>query len=527
MKRQHTICILVLLLFSVAVGVFATGAQEEAVSDGDVITIEYWNENNQYGILDADYPQSVAFAEQFGIVFDAPQVPWNGGTDYLQQLRLRIASGDLPDVFMPWGGIEAELIENGAVADLTELVREEMPVYYSNVPTAVWDFVKSQSPDGESIYVLPAVQFTPLGAMIRGDWLDRLGLEVPTTVDEYVAVLEAFRDQDANGNGDPNDELPISGREGGRWMDHLFAPFGIAMREGFPEWDIYDGELQYSAVQPEMKAAIEWIRGLYAEGLLDPETFINTGSVRRAKVTGNLAGSWYHGLHWSEGRFTPLYNSGITDVRFDYLPMLEHPDFDGFITTTEYRRPGYVFSAEMSEEAIRRTMRALEWLSDPAYQEEVLRGWEGINYVIEDGEEVRLGFSDFLALGTGYRPAVLSELLSNVETEMGGNEFTLTLINPNESSEQAAIYAGLMNRMALVEAYSNDTVRSIAGQFVPPSVYEGYPDIRTHRLYQEYMSKIIVGEWDIDRFDEFVERWYESGGTEVTERAQAAYEALQ
>jgi putative aldouronate transport system substrate-binding protein len=519
--------ILVLLLFSAAVSVFATGAQEEAAAEGDVIAVEYWNENSQYGMIDADHPQSVAFAEQFGIVFDAPQVPWNGGTDYLQQLRLRIASGDLPDVFMPWGGIEAELIENGAVADLTGLVQEEMPVYYNSVPTEVWDFVRSLSPDGESIYVLPAVQFTPLGAMIRGDWLDRLGLEVPTTVDEYVAVMEAFRDQDANGNGDPNDELPVSGREGGRWMDHLFAPFGIAMREGFPEWDIYDGELQYSAVQPEMKAAIEWIRGLYADGLLDPETFINTGSVRQAKVTGDLAGSWYHGLHWADGRFAPLYNSGITEVRFDYLPVLEHPDFDGFLTTTDYRRPGNVFSAEMSEEAIRRTMRALEWLNDPANLEDVLRGWEGLTYLIEDGQEVRLNLSDFQALGTGYRWVVQPQLFANVETQIGGNEFAMDLVNRDGSAGQEAVYQGLATENKLVDAYADDIVRSIAGQFVPPSVYEGFPDIRTHRLYQEYMSKIIVGEWDIDRFDEFVERWYESGGTEVTERAQAAYEALQ
>jgi putative aldouronate transport system substrate-binding protein len=302
---------MMVLLLAIAGSSFATGGQEAMADSAEVITVEFWDENAEYGILDADHPQVSAYAEQFGLVFESPQVPWNGGTDYLQQLRLRIAAGDLPDVFLPWGGIEAELIENGAVADLTELVQEEMPVYYDNVPDEVWDYVKSLSPDGESIYFLPAVTFTPLGAMIRGDWLDRLGLDVPTTTDEYVAVLEAFRDEDANGNGDPNDELPTSGREGGRWMDHLFAPFGVAMTEGYPQWAIYDGELQYSGVQPEMKAAVEWIRGLYADGLLDPETFINTGSVWSAKVRGNLTGNYYHGLHWSGSRIQPLDRKSV------------------------------------------------------------------------------------------------------------------------------------------------------------------------------------------------------------------------
>lgn len=529
MKRQLTRMtgvVLVLLLLSAALG-FAAGTQQATAPADGVIAIEHWNENNSHGIMDANHPQSVDFAERFGIVWETPMVPWNGGIDYLQQLRLRIAAGDLPDVFMPWGGIEGELIDNGAVANLTNLVREEMPVYYSNVSTEIWDFIKSLSPDGQSIYVLPSVQFTPLGGMIRGDWLDRLGLPVPTTVDEYVTVLRAFRDQDANGDGNRSNEIPTSGREGGRWMDHLFAPFGIAMVEGFPQFDIYDGELQYSAVQPAMKSAIAWLRDLYAEGLLDPETFINTAQVWMGKITGDLIGSWYHGVHWAGGRFTVLYNAGVTDVRLEYLPMLRHPDYEGFLTTTDYRRPGYVFGAHMSEEAIRRTMRALEWINDPATSEERLRGYEGVNYLIENGREVRLTTADFLALGTGYRTSVGAQLFSNADVIAAQNQFQMSIMDPNESPEMFAAHQSLVNVNRMIDAYSQDTVRSIAGQFLPPSIYEGYPDIRTHRLFQEYVARIVVGDWELDRFDEFVDRWYRSGGTVVTERAQAVYAALQ
>ncbi len=42
----------------------------------------------------------------------------------------------------------------------------------------------------------------------------------------------------------------------------------------------------------------------------------------------------------------------------------------------------------------------------------------------------------------------------------------------------------------------------------------------------EYASKIIAGEWPIEKFDEFVEKWYKTGGTEVTERARAWYANL-
>src|SRR5699024_3849210 len=118
-------------------------------------------------------------------------------------------------------------------------------------------------------------------------------LDMPQTLEEYKEMLIAFRDQDPNGNG-KQDELPTSGREFGRWMDHLFAMFGIAMWEGYPEWDIYDGEINYAGTSENMKAAISFIRELYDEKLLDNETFLNKGDVWTAKINNNLVGSWYH-----------------------------------------------------------------------------------------------------------------------------------------------------------------------------------------------------------------------------------------
>ena len=118
-----------------------------------------------------------------------------------------------------------------------------------------------------------SVDFTRHGAMIRKDWLDNLGLEMPTTQEELVEVLRAFKTQDPNVNG-VADEIPTGGRAEARWMDYLFAMYGIAMWEGYPEWDIFDGELTYSAVTPNMRDALEFISGLYQEGLLDVETLI-------------------------------------------------------------------------------------------------------------------------------------------------------------------------------------------------------------------------------------------------------------
>ena len=63
---------------------------------------------------------------------------------------------------------------------------------------------------------------------IRKTWLDALGLEIPTTVEEYHNVLKAFKEQDANGNGDPNDEIPYSCRnKGDSIWNATYGSFGL------------------------------------------------------------------------------------------------------------------------------------------------------------------------------------------------------------------------------------------------------------------------------------------------------------
>ena len=60
---------------------------------------------------------------------------------------------------------------------------------------------------------------------------------------------------------------------------------------------------------------------------------------------------------------------------------------------------------------------------------------------------------------------------------------------------------------------------------MPNSVYEGYEDFipENSKLYQEWCSKFITGEYPISRWDEYVKRWYDSGGTVVTQRATTWY----
>lgn len=116
--------------------------------------------------------------------------------------------------------------------------------------------------------------------VINVKWLENLGLEVPTTIDELENVLRAFKEQDANGNGDPNDEIPFTGI--GLGMDFL-SPFGMT--------DVYsqrylvndDGTVRYAYTTEEYKEGIKWAHKLYQDGLIDNELFTQNDQIRDAK----------------------------------------------------------------------------------------------------------------------------------------------------------------------------------------------------------------------------------------------------
>ena len=499
-SARRVLPILLLALFAGGIA-FAGGQGESEATDTDeeVVWIEVWRDSSFMGPLERDNPQSVFFQEELGIGIEGPQIPWNGGTDYAQRLRLELASGTLPDMFQPVRGIQYELAEQGAIIALDDLLPRYAPTLWNRVPQQVWDVVRAASPDGK-IYYIPQVESDlSLTGMIRKDWLDRVGLEVPQTIAEYETVLEAFRDQDANGNGDPTDEIPTSGRQGARWMDHLFVPFGVAMSEGYPLWDTYNGEVTYAGVTQNMKDALAWIADLYQRDLLDKEALLNTRQMWDGKVRADRVGSWYHGAQWLMSRVTAIAQLNA-EVEVAYLPALSAPGYEGSYSRKMVRNAQFVFSAA-DEERVAASLRLLDFINDPANIAVIARGYEGLDYEIQDGREVRI------------------ELPANTQTPMGpvvtDIEQTIAINFDPIVDGELVPYAQMISQV--LRDIKN---RPIAGDGVPLSVYEGYTDIENHTLFQEYASLIILGEYEIDRFDEFVERWYASGGEEVTARVR-------
>ncbi len=210
--------------------------------------------------------------------------------DWGEQRSIMLAGGDLPDVFLGNQTItDADLSANTALfVELTELINTYMPNYQKALDTVPAMRAVSTSPDGK-IYsfakILPARPMTRNQPIINKTWLDKLGLAVPTTIDELEQVLIAFKDKDPNGNG-AKDEIPFS-HNGDIHMDML-NPFGITDINN--TWmSVLDGKPFFYPTSEQYKAAIKWANKLYTEGVIDAETFTQDYATLTGKWTNEAA----------------------------------------------------------------------------------------------------------------------------------------------------------------------------------------------------------------------------------------------
>lgn len=216
------------------------------------------------------------------------QVYYN--SDWTEQKSLLLASGDLPDAF--FGSIclsETDIAQNkDYFVELTDGIANNMPnlsAIFEKEPALK---AAAQNRDGEIYSLIKKLPLRPKVAnamYINQEWLDNLGLAMPTTYTELADVLKAFKEQDADGDGDPNNEIPYTnaGSLAGD-LSNLLSPFGtIVSRTGnFMQID-GSGNPAYVPITEHYKEAVKWAHELYASGCLDQEYFTQDTSMASAK----------------------------------------------------------------------------------------------------------------------------------------------------------------------------------------------------------------------------------------------------
>ena len=249
-----------------------------------------------------------------------------------EAFNLMLSSGQLADIISYKDSSELEKLgRDGGLIPLNDLIDQYAPHIKAVMEEDDRFRQACYSLDG-NIYYIPKNQEL-LSAeywWIRKDWLDKLGLEVPTTVDELHDVLYAFRNEDPNGNGQ-KDEVPLFDRAGWK-MPEEYLYLWDTSTTFYPR----DGKMTFEPLEENFKTGVKGMIQWYEEGILDPEFFTRGSSARDTLLSGNLGGCTHDWV--SAGN----YNTSLADAipGFEMVPFAPPADQNGNVKERVSRYPG-------------------------------------------------------------------------------------------------------------------------------------------------------------------------------------------
>ena len=342
------------------------------------------------------------FEEKTGVHIEWIEVP---NADQQTIFNTSIASGDYPDIYMKTGDL-ITLANDGVIIALDELI-DEHSVYLKALLDANPSIRQEiTAPDGH-IYAIPKVEYNEYQATVAKmwvytEWLEAYkaatGAENPDTIDEFEAMCKYFKENDMNGNGDPNDEIVITGQQnyghdGGNPMLYLlgaycFVPSGtLAVRFFYVE----DGEIKTDVFSDEMRAGLKKINEFYNAGYITSEAFTQSlvdmrsfTTTTKDKVVVGCIPAPYH--------FRMLTAQGGVENAVHFTDYTALAPLDNVYTGEK------VVPANPTEKISNRVMvttacenpeLAIRWL-DTFFMEDVIKtmwhkGFEGEDWAWEDG----------------------------------------------------------------------------------------------------------------------------------------------
>ncbi len=304
--------------------------------------------------------------------------------EYERLVMTRGAANDLPDLFSSSINLGRDLGQQGLLADWTQL--------FPSMPSYVKDReVERLAPIGTfdgKLYTLTSRSADPFkqSVAIRQDWLDKLSLQAPKSLEEYLEVMKAFSQKDPDGNGQADTygwSTAVDSTGQLIYFDPIFGAFGA-----LGDWRIDGGSLVYVPASPERLEALKFINRMSQEGALDPDWSSQKGPDRGNKWKAGKVGMFQEDwcAAFCKGNFDPFAQANPTGRLVDIAPPVG-PNGQSALGTYSISGPKYSISQRAIDqgkgEAIARLM---EWLNTDGYYL-VAFGEEGVNWTRE-GEKI-------------------------------------------------------------------------------------------------------------------------------------------
>lgn len=445
-------------------------------------------------------------------------------TDPKQKMNLMFSTGDTEDiVWDAWkhaSGGPKKLLDEGLIVSLNPYIEKYAP----NLKKLLQEtpgLLEQISTDDGRIFMFPTIRLVPItransGFAIRKDWLDRAGLPVPETIDEWYTMLKTFQDMDMNGNGLKDECFVSMGFEKtSQSMDNFAVAYGLVAGT-----DLYvkDGQVKYGAYEPEFKDFVAEMAKWYSEGLLDPEFSTQDSKQFDSKMVNDMGGAYYGSLSGNMGKFITARSD---DSEYDLVPapMPKAPDGKVHTGISGYgQMVPHGASICSTNENIVETVKWLDW----HYSEEgtALYNWgiEGQSYEVVDGKNQ---FTDLIT----NNPDGLSK--DEADARYAGG--VLTQMPIVEDPEVFLALKSLPQQKAASQLWCQaDTSWLLSPLYFDSETTTENANIMSEiKTYvAEQFNKYVMGIESMDTFDQFQQQLKDMGIETVLANYQASYDAV-
>ena len=445
-----------------------------------------------------------------------------GGDDYNNAVQTKLAAGsELPDLFLMPGSDPMKFASTGLIVPLDDLIAANAPAIaklYADNPQYRAGLV---CPDGKQYTIATVSSMAPFNMpsiIIRQDWIEKAGLQSPVTIEDWTAVLEAFKTKDLNGNGQ-QDEVPLCTYGSPFYMMEYFASaYGSHILETvtWAEEGWYvdaDGKVQNDFISPATKDWIVQMNKWYQAGYFDAEMLSQNGDKWNAKILDNKAGTAFT-YSLNQPQWNDKMKETYPGTNWKNIRPPQGPAGDGFYEIGDGLLMDHQYAISKSCAHPDIVMKWLNYLyADDQGKMLLTWGIEGQDYTMVNGQ-----------------PSYNRETIVNNPKGQGyalwsrGIIGNLPYVLPKTHlTDRFGQYADTAADMDAIGKYTR-----LAPAYALPSEEESstysniMPNIKTYA--DEMILKFILGKEPIDKFDTYVEKIKSMNLTDVQAVKQAQYD---
>ncbi|MED5020997.1 extracellular solute-binding protein [Paenibacillus chibensis] len=452
------------------------------------------------------------------------------GPQFQEKLKMAITTNDIPDFFPATPAQVQQLIEADMIQDLTG-------VYDQYASDETKEFMqkdgglqmKSGTFDGK-LMAIPQTgnPFAPQLVWVRSDWMKKLNLPEPKTMQDLMNIMEAFATKDPGGTG-KSYGLALNKKfdEGALGMVGFMNGYHAYLNQWMVDGQ---GGLMNSDIQPEMKEALRALQELFKKGLIDPEFTVKDMQKESELIFSNKIGVLY-GAEWTPAH---LAQGAVKDGKVvQDWKVYRLPSIDGTEASTQIELGTgsyYVVSKKAKH---------------PEALIKLLNQWIAVDNHPTPEQKVYEYGKDLKEKGNNYwllNPVMAFNLSSN------NGEVLPKAIETKDAS--LAVTKDQKTRYERAMKYVNGEDISMWWEYLisgPNGAVSNIPYLKAHDLFHqnkfygaptptmvekreilnrkrdEIFTKIIMNQVSIDEFDKFVAEWKKLGGDDITKEVNEWY----